>query len=367
MNIKVGILSMQRVINYGSFLQAYALKSILENLGAECYFIDIEKGRQLKGNEVDSPVVSNTKRFFRIGINLLTKSKQTFLVQNYSQQIKLKFIDHYYGMLGLDRKFDRQFDLVAIGSDEVFNCTKKNRRGFSKQLFGDGINAKKIISYAASFGDTTIDSINKFKLSSELSQYLLSLNDISVRDDNSRSIIKKLIKEAPKMHLDPVLIYDFKKEMNKCKIKIQDYIIVYSYGNRIADSTEIDAICLFAKKYNKKLISIFCAYTWCNSFIIPDTPFDVLAYFRDADYIITDTFHGSIFSIINKKKFCTLIRNSNKQKITSLLNNLHLGDRLLEKTSNLETILTASISYKKIDQVLELERANTNKYLQDNF
>ncbi len=359
---------MQRVINYGSFLQAYALKRIVESLGADCYFIDIEKGRQLPGNEVDSKFNDNIKRIFRIVSNLIKNPRQTFMVRKFSKTLRHKFINQYYDILLLDKKYNGMFDVVIIGSDEVFNCTQKCDFGFSRQLFGSGINAKKIISYAASFGNTTAEKIKKYGLQQELSGYLdNNFSAISIRDLNSKTLVETFSHIKPELHLDPVLIYNFKKEIQNLKVNHKDYIVIYTYVNRIQDIKEIEAIRSFAKKYNKKLISIFCAYSWCDEYIVPETPFDVLAYFRDADYIITDTFHGTIFSIINKKQFGTIVRESNKEKLTSLLSTLFLSDRIIDRFSLLEAVLTNIACYDKASKEIEKEKINTSQYFKNNI
>jgi polysaccharide pyruvyl transferase WcaK-like protein len=363
MSLKVGILSMQRIINYGSFLQAYALKRVLEELGAECYFIDIKSGEQLPGNEIESRTVSFLKRIIRVSVNLVANMHQTLNNFMYSRRLKRKFINQYYDILKLSHSFVGCYDLVVIGSDEVFNCCEKSKWGYSSQLFGSGINADKKISYAASFGSTTIDKIAKFNLAEDLSRSLKNLNSISVRDKNSSDIITELTGIKPLMHLDPVFIYDFSNEINKCNIKIKDYIVIYTYPGRVKDRSEIQAICSFAKKLNKKLVSIYCWYTWCDEILIPDTPFEVLAYFKSADYIITDTFHGTIFSIINEKKFGTIIRDSNRQKLTSLLNNLSLKDRIIDNVTNLDNILKSSISYGAANINIKNEKNRSIEFL----
>lgn len=363
MVVKVGILSMHRVINYGSFLQAYALKQIIENLGAECCFIDIEPGRQLAGNEMDSPFVKKVKRVFRVGYNLMTNYRQTLLSREFGSQFRPPFADWFYQILNLDHPCTYPLDLVVIGSDEVFNCTQKSLFGFSKQLFGQGLDAKSVISYAASFGYTTFERIKRFHLEEELAHCLIGLNDISVRDVNSESLIKMLTGNKPEIHLDPVLVHDFSKEINDRGTDLKDYMVIYTYINRITDPEEINAICSFAKKHNKKLISIFCAYTWCDQYVLPETPFDVLAYFRDADYVVTDTFHGSIFSMVTKTKFCVIIRNSNREKLSWLLKKMGLEAQLLNDQAELENILMQEPNYRSVQKLIEQERKRTVDYL----
>jgi hypothetical protein len=270
-------------------------------------------------------------------------------------------------MLGLSETYNGRYDLVVIGSDEVFNCCEISPWGFSKQMFGDGLNTDTVISYAASFGHSTIEKIKKYCIDKELRRYLENFQSISVRDKNSFEIISTLTGKQPLMHLDPVLVYDFRNEINKCDINLKDYIVIYTYPNRIKDKNEIQAIRNFAAKNNKKLVSIYCCYPWCDTVLLPQSPFHVLAYFKNADYVVTDTFHGTIFSIINKKKFGTIIRESNKQKLTSLLKHFSLEKRIINNLPSIGDVLNSHISYDEANKVIEYEIDRTNRYIKKNI
>ena len=89
----------------------------------------------------------------------------------------------------------------------------------------------------------------------------------------------------------------------------------------------------------------------------------LLDFFYAADYVVTDTFHGSIFSVINHKKFAVIARTTNCGKITGLLEDLKLEGRLLTDIKHLERTLTAQINYQQVDEILERERVRTEKYL----
>ena len=98
-----------------------------------------------------------------------------------------------------------------------------------------------------------------------------------------------------------------------------------------------------------------------------------MAYFRNAEEIITDTFHGSIFSVITHRPFTTLIRKSvgnsygNEEKLSDLLNRLVLTERMTTKVEDTERINQQPIDYKKVDDVLQKQREIAKKYLQNNI
>ena len=356
---KLGILSMQEVLNYGSFLQAFGLKRIFEENGFDVSFVKVKKGRQLPGYEFERSVFKSAGRLFEHvkNGNIISWFKGRHFQKKWHQA----FFDSYFKILEIEKKEHEMYDLVVIGSDEVFNCVQRIEWGFSTQFFGNIPNAKNIVSYAASFGHTTLCDILSINLQDELKKYLSSLKEISVRDQNSFDIIKQLLGYEAPINIDPVLLYDYSSYLRK-RDDLKDYIIIYSYPYRIPQSESV-YIRALAKKYDKKLISIGCYYTWCNESIIPQTPFEVLEYFNNADFIITDTFHGSIFSMKGHKNFCTIVRDSNKQKVRFLLDSLSMHDVIIENLRDLEQRYLRTIDYTNYDLVVSEKKREAMDYL----
>jgi exopolysaccharide biosynthesis predicted pyruvyltransferase EpsI len=88
-----------------------------------------------------------------------------------------------------------------------------------------------------------------------------------------------------------------------------------------------------------------------------------LRFVKNADYIITDTFHGTIFSIKYHKKFCTFIRDSNSEKISDLLNTFNLIDRSIKNTDGLEKVLDTPINYDAVNNHIECQKDRTLEFL----
>lgn len=366
---KVGIMSMQRIFNYGSFLQAYGLKKILEELGVQVEFVDFH---------VEQPLIRNNKEkkflFFEKLMDVFrTKAslKQKFQFILY----KLKFKKKYLKRLGVKTKknFTPKLDVLIIGSDEVFNCVQSNPNvGYSKELFGYSNNAKKLISYASSFGNTTLKKLEKFKIKNEISELLKDFDSLSIRDSNSEKIITSLIGIRPVCNLDPVLVYDF---INKCEIsKIKNkkkYMILYAYSGRISEK-EGEWIKRFAREKNLQIYAIGGIQNCADKFI-NCSPLEVIAYFNDAEYVVTDTFHGTIFSVITHRKFISLIRKSNgdsygnEEKLTDLLKRIKLSKRMIYDINTSSEILAQHIDYETVDEIIENERKKTLMYLEKNI
>lgn len=375
--MKVGIISMQRVANNGSFLQSYGLKKMIESLGHEVVFIDYKVGKPLMKDAADSRQYHFLKiRNWFIRFFMKTKCLQFVLPKEMRNIVDYRneYIETIVKHLGVSRNFEYHtpVDAVVIGSDEVFNCTQINPEvGFSPELFGANANAKKVLSYAGSFGNTTVEKLKEFGKIEELKGYFEKFAAISVRDRNSVQVVKAVTGKEPEQNLDPVLMYDFMPQVEK-KCSKKDFIIVYAYRARITDE-EAKEIVEFAHNQGKKLISVSGEMDFCDEHFHGD-PFEGLDLYRNADYVITDTFHGTIFSVINRKKFVTLIRKSkgssygNQEKLQDLLNRLGLESRSFSHGDEiLSNKLLAEIDYDKVFEVIEKERKHTMEYLKENL
>ena len=289
---------------------------------------------------------------------------------------KQSFAQKYMPLLGIadEMNYNPTVDCLVIGSDEVFNCIQKNSNvGYSPELFGKNNHAKKLITYAASFGNTTLEKLEKYKKANEAGALLKKFDAISVRDANSGTIVEQLTGKEPVYNLDPVLTYDY---MNCCD-KIpqvqtnEKYLILYAYAGRISND-EADWIAAYAKKKNLKVYAIG-GIQKCADRFVDCSPFEVLAYFRNAEEVITDTFHGSIFSVITHRPFTTLIRKSvgnsygNEEKLSDLLKRLGLANRMTTKIEDTENINEKAIDYAKVDEQLKAHREVAKEYLRKNL
>lgn len=361
---KVGILSMQRICNYGSFLQAYGLKQMFEELGCEVQFVDYHPGKCLCESR-------EGKGIFRKVYKLWNTLKNGAAFYQNLKYINYKrgYSSKYFPYLGIDQQMNYfpEVDLLVIGSDEVFNCVQDNTNvGFSPELFGKGNNAKRLISYAASFGNTTLEMMKEYKVDSEIAGYLKNFDDISVRDGNSLHIIKNLLGYDAYYNIDPVLAYNFIDKCNEVPkiISEKDYLILYGYSGRFTDE-ECQSVRDYANDNGYKIVCIGGVQKCCDEFI-DCSPFEVIAYFKNAECIVTDTFHGTILSLITHQNFVTYVRKNgygNYEKLMDLLRRFHVEDRMLEGNIQLKEKLKKMIDYNQIDLIINEEREKTYSYL----
>lgn len=368
---------MQRVPNNGSFLQSYSLMKNIQELGHDVEFIDYIPGEVLIENETVKESKINSV-LDKIKKHFLFPRKRKNEVNNAEfdlfKQWEQEYSNYMLPILGVDKNENRynQVDTLVIGSDEVFNCLQPNPKvGFSKQLFGEDCNANKVITYAASFGNTSETGLKKYGIYDVISSYLSNLSAISVRDRNSLQLVEKMVGLIPEYHVDPVFLYDYEDEVKNLSVKENGYIVVYAYSRRI-NQKEASEIINFAKKNNKKIICLAGVQEFFGEFV-KCNPFETLAYIKNADYVVTDTFHGTVFSIKYNKKFVTIVRNGegktygNSNKLVDLLARFNLLDRVWNNKLNLENVLNKEIAYEEINRQIEKERVQSIDYLKNNI
>lgn len=374
--MKIGILSMQRVINYGSFLQAFSLYSILTELGHDVQFVDYEVGKVIiektkENNKINKFNEFCTKLTDRMLYPRKLNRDELNKYFDEMQGLEALFKNKFFPLLGIEEKQNilPDIELLLIGSDEVFNCLQPNPSvGYSKQLFGKDTKAKVIASYAASFGNTKLEGLKKYKIEDELAAMLGKFSYISVRDKNSGNIIENLLNRKPQYNLDPVFIYDY-PQVEKETIKLENYIVVYGYAKRFSQK-ESKAILNFAKKHNKKVICLLAPQTYIGNYVAAN-PFETLAYIKNADYVITDTFHGTVFSIKYIKRFAVFVRGGNEskygnnEKLYDLLERFNLTSKKVLQLNDMDSVLDAEIDTEYINNVITREKEKSISYLKN--
>ncbi len=375
--MKVGIMSMQRIINYGSFLQSYSLKKNLEFMGASVEMVDYHIENPLvfylqpKKEGGWKRIENRIKRILRNRLGYPHRLKNAIIDKNKERE---NSIHHYFKkdflpLLGVteEKNYNPELDLLVIGSDEVFNCLQPNPEvGYSKELFGYNNNAKKVISYAASFGNTMKEGLDKYGIYSEICDMIHKFDGISVRDGNSLKLVENMGCKDVSKNVDPVFLYDYEDETD-IVVPETGYIVVYSYSFRM-NQKESAAILRFAKRHNKKVICVEGHQPYIENYVALN-PFEVLAYFKNADYIITDTFHGTVFSIKYNKQFVSIVRKGteenygNSAKLEDLLNTFGLEDRELKNLDDIEKKLLTKINYEPINEKIVFEKKKSIGYL----
>lgn len=190
------------------------------------------------------------------------------------------------------------------------------------------------------------------------------MGKVSVRDQNSKEIVKAISNIDAQEACDPVILYGFEEEQQKMTVKLpkQKYLLVYSYDNNMNEPHEVKEIIEFAKKHGLITISVGFYHKWCDK-CINASPLELIVYFKNAKCIVTDTFHGSVMSLITNSQFVALVRN-NKAKLLDLLKRYDVTNRCVSDLRALEDTFEKEIDYTHVRKLLENGRKASLLYLE---
>lgn len=355
---KIGILSMHRIINYGSFMQALGLKLMIESLGFDVCFVDYHIGSTFSKQNIKNSLcykfVRNVFSFFK----------------PIKKNLERDQITSQYTLLGINEKYNYRckVDTLVIGSDEVFNYIQNGEMvGISPELIGMNNRANRVISYAASCGNLTVDRLMKYNKVSEFADAMMEISNLSVRDYNTYHVVETTSGRKPLIHLDPVLVSDF-RDIFIDSVHIENYILVYGYTNRFSDY-EGECIVKYARENNLKVVALGGKQKFAETQVVCK-PTEVLAYFKHAKLVITDTFHGTIFSILSHANVSVIVRDGedgNMNKLTCLMEQMCMTNKIVKDVGKLEKIVENTIDYEKIDAIRRAERKKSLDYLRDSL
>lgn len=361
--MKIGILTWYKAINHGALLQTYASCKILESLGATPVVLDYHW--QLYDNEVKGRI-TRCKRIIKAfsikKVILHTKAKHNYKIK---KQLFDKFVK---SMLPLGKVYSEEIGLdgVYIGSDMVFDISQ----GYNPFMYGIDVPSNYIFSYAASFGYTTIGTLDAFSRKKEIVVGLNKLKMIGYRDQNTLDIINHFhIVPRTFECIDPVLCYGFTKEnetWDTGKWQKKKYLLIYSYDSTMNDKHTTKQIKEISQRENLEIISCGYYHSWCDT-CIPASPQEFVELIKHAKYVITDTFHGTVFATIMHKNFVSFIRN-NGFKLRHFLEQTGLSDRIYTDTNmRVIDVLQHPVDYSNFDKWIDIKAQESIEFIRSNL
>lgn len=353
----LGIVTHYEVHNHGAQLQLYALLQVLRHKGFEAAALTFKKDYRY--------LAPDAERKYRISIKSLPFYTR-YLMHNGIRKMlfnvqKKRIFDRFRnrnGMLG-ERYESFGGELIIVGSDEVFSTEV----GITDAFWGVGAPCQTVVSYAASFGPTTLAEIERKQERAYISAALRCFKRISVRDKNSAFIVNELIGHMPEKVCDPVILYGYKQEIEKqiAPFHGQKYLLLYSYDKNMNTAEEIQMIRRVASSLNLPVYSVGFYHDWCDK-NINVSPIELLGYFKHAQYVITDTFHGTVLSLITESVFAAFIRG-NANKLCNLLEEYDLLSRRFSTAAECMQILTQQIDYTTVRVKMESYRKASMQFL----
>ena len=362
--MKIGLLTLPLLYNYGAILQAYALYHKINVLGGECTLLD-----------VDLPIYPYYRRPLSVVSRLLSKfikhrdveilpywmSKKTErIISSKTRLFVNKMIPNRTSLIKRFSSNYDKYDVYIVGSDQVWR--RSLGLHIDDYLFSFVSNTKRKCSYAASFG------VDYWEFSPKITQKIKGLMSqfsyLTVREDSAVRLIREQVGLDAIHVLDPTLLLDKSEYINLItdnKIREKHFIFTYILDlnnekkgivSKVVETLKIPIIDILPKTSLKY-------FTSAKEHIYPEIE-DWLEGISKCDAVVTDSFHGTVFSIIFNKPFCVLRNNSRgNTRIDSLLNMFKLRNRLINNANEVSEIMLTEIDWDSVNDILKVERKHS--------
>ena len=365
---KVEIITLQRVANYGSVLQAYATQKIIEEFGYNAELINYKPSRMTMKGMLSN--LKNKNKLLKKSIIIRT-GVRLIMLPSYIKRFHTfnKFTNKYLKMTPLEYKNNNELkenipkgDIYVTGSDQVWNSEWNGE--IDKALFLDFVpKNKKCISYAASFGKNNLDENEK----KETKELLKKYQNLSVREMAGKDILNELGYKS-EVVLDPTLLIngnEWSKLASK-KYEGKKYIFVYNLNR----NKKIDE---YAKKISKeKNLSIYYVTYSLHEFYKKGkmkcsvSVEDFLSLVKNAQYVVTDSFHATAFSINFNTNFMIVFPEKFSSRVKSILKITNLENRVVKDINDI-SLTQEQIDYQKVNKIIEKERNNSLEWLKNSL
>lgn len=372
--------------NYGGMLQAYATVTKLEEMGLDYELIQYEKCYSLWGKAKQLPRLFNSILLndkIEAFQKKMGKRKHPEFAENdkirleafrqFNESHFTKLSPVFKGYKNLCEGANR-YAAVVTGSDQLWSPAGLPTNFYNLMFVSENI---RKISIASSFG---VKYIPWYQIS-RTREYLNRIEYISMRENRGSELVKELTGRDVPTILDPVFLFDAKGWEKLVPVKDEfdgePYIFAYFLG---ANEEYRKAVKQTARDLGCKVVALrhLDQYVESDEDFGDYAPYDVdparfLNILRNAKYICTDSFHGSVFSIIHHKQFVTFNRyaegskHSKNSRIDTLCGNLGLQGRRYATTLNLSEQLKGEIDYAEVDAKLRTLKDFTENYLKEAF
>lgn len=376
--MRIGIVTLTGYYNYGNRLQNFALQEVLNKFNVEVKTIEIKDTNTMKFNiRVKRKIIYMILKLIPYRFFKRYESNEFF--KKY-KELKLKDIENYrekriynWSIKNIDNSslaiidnniptdLDYSFDFFVAGSDQVWNPYYYN---YNASYFLYFAQRQKRVSYAASFGISEIPKQHQ----ESYRKYLNEMHSLSVREHAGQKIIKDLTGRDSEVLIDPTMMLTKEQWLKvtskpKC-IPNKKYLLTYVLGNQTEEFKSF--INKLARERDLEVLNLLNPY---DKDIHCVDPGEFVYLINNADVMITDSFHGAVFSILMETPFVIFERQdsnvSMNSRIDTLVTTFKMESRLSSHIKSVEDVY--NIDFSHVDEILKYEREKSINYLKNSF
>lgn len=365
----VGILTMHRVINYGSVLQAYATQEIVEKLGYKAIVIDYVFPNNYHIEQKSNSFRSLLSKIYHRLFPTTNDKKTNRIIQFIEKHLHLS--PNKYQSPEKLKINTPTYDIYLVGSDQIWNPI--HMKGDGTFLLNFITESKPKISFSSSFAIRKIPDgyIDHYKSSLE------KFNHISVRENNGKKLIKELIGKDVLVTLDPTLMLEAKEwgklaNIEPNKFINQKYILLYALNYAFNPEPYIyDLLFKLQERTGLKIYSFTKLPKFYISksveYVIDSSPIEFLQAFENASYVVTSSFHGTAFAVNFGIPLYSIVaeESSHDDRQVSLLGTLGITNCLIKKNSLIKNPEEVMYDKEMVKRKLNELRKHSMSYLSE--
>lgn len=338
---RVGVLTFHRCINYGSYWQARCLVEGLRGSGRDAVLLDH-----------DSPPVNRAEWRCALQPELPVRSSAADM-KAYAAKTR-RFLD-VFGRLPLSQRFSldepdtlEEFDAIVVGSDEVWNL-RHPWYGGHPVFYGSGLKARRLVSYAASFGNQNASE----GLPHYWAEKLREFERISVRDHNSAALVGEALGEEPELVLDPCL--QFPPALTEEKAS-DPYMAIYGHS---FPGWFREAVKCWASLRQLRMVSIGYRNEWADDNRLSADPQSYARLMASASAVATNFFHGFVFALLARAPFVCVASDYRSNKVRDLARLLGAQQHLVGNGRQVAEMLSAPLEETIFERIAAMRRRSS--------
>ncbi|MBR4085149.1 MAG: polysaccharide pyruvyl transferase family protein [Lachnospiraceae bacterium] len=327
---KIGILTYHTGYNYGASLQAYALQTTIKKMGFQSEIINFETEEFVASREMFSRKPKRLKEVIKIVsripyFNSLNKRQKLF--DDYTKNCLIT--SPLYRTEEEVIKHAEDYECIVCGSDQIWNLSQDDAPAANPLFFLNFPKKQRRISYAASFGKWVKEAPNNEDI---FLPWLKQFDAISVREISGVEYLKSLAIDC-EITLDPTILLDAEEYDSICADRIiqEKYVLLFSW---MCTDDVVEAAKMVAKELNLPLYNIVPPPRAMGKGIprkLDIGPREFLSMIKYADFVVTNSFHGTAFATTYKKPYVSIVSGKPDLRMESLLKQLGLSDHLVSK------------------------------------
>lgn len=385
---KVGIVAVTYKDNFGSALQTYATQYVLAKLGYDPYIFNINGIHKLVNAKkvfffLKSYFVLGEKKYLFENLKSRSRKKISSSGDKYAQNMKIRhqkyveFNEKWFNMLppkktwsGLESQA-QTMEAVVVGSDQLWRPSNIEGGYFTLEFVPDEV---KKIALSTSFGVPVLPEF----IWKHARKFLNRIEYISVRENSGANIIKDITGREVLVACDPTMLLTAKEWMciqTEKPLVEGKYILCYFMGD---DPKHRDFVRRLKTATGYKIVGLLhgATYVAIDEGFADEEPYNIgpsefINLIRNAEYMCTDSFHGTVFSILNRTSFFSFRRDS-EDSIASTNDRLHtlldwtgLADRMLVGDENIEDCISKRIDFEEVHKKVAFRRNETMEFFEN--